>query len=134
MKQSAKNKINESNILVIIYEQVIRDLLIRTLISDGHKVTASSLGSDGIKRLTKENGKRFNLVIIDTLLPKLNSLGIIEKIKKIRSKTPIILINGSNDKSDTINLIKSQVDYFIKRPLNLDKILDLVNTVAATTI
>jgi len=125
MKKVAKRRAKEANILVIVYEHIVRDILARILTAKGHKVVTCSLGFDGIRKFEKGKGK-FDLVMIDIRLPGISGLGVAKKIKKISQKTPVILIKGWDKELDTEVLKDSGVDLIISKPFYMDKTLHLV--------
>jgi len=125
MKKVAKRRAKEANILVIVYEHIVRDILARILTAKGHKVVTCSLGFDGIRKFEKGKGK-FDLVMIDIRLPGISGLGVAKKIKKISQKTPVILIKGWDKELDTEVLKDSGVDLIISKPFYIDKTLHLV--------
>jgi len=125
MKKVTKRRAREANILVIVYEHIVRDILARILTTKGHKVVTCSLGFDGIKKFEKRKEK-FDLVMIDIHLPGISGLGVAKKIKKISQKTPVILIKGWDKELDTEGLKDSGVDLLISKPFYMDKTLHLV--------
>ncbi len=126
MKELARSKAKGTTILVIVYEYVIRNVLVRMLMAKGHTVVTCSVGFDGIRKFEKGKGK-FDLVIIDIPLPGIGSLSVTKKIKKISQKTPVILIKGWDKELDTKEAKDSGIDLIISKPLYIDKTLNLVN-------
>lgn len=131
MKEVAKSRAREANILVIVYEHILRDILTRILINKGHKVVTCSVGFNGIRTLEKWKGK-FDLVVIDIHLPDIGGLSVAKKVKKISQKTPVVLIRGWEKKLDTKELKNSGVDLIISKPFYLDKTLDIVENAMVT--
>ena len=125
MKQHPKTKVNEGTVLLVVYEQTVRDLLARTLRTKGHKVTACSVGLEGIRRFRKGKGK-FDLVMIDSHLPRMTGLGVVKKIKMISGAVPVILIKGWNKRLDATELKNYGVDLVISKPFCIDDTLTLV--------
>jgi len=72
----------EKKILLIEDDLFIREMYESELKRAGYKITACSLGEDGIKALQKD---RFDLVLLDIMLPGMNGL---EMLKKWREKAP----------------------------------------------
>lgn len=57
----------------------------------GHSVTTASEGREALQKFTRE---KFDLVITDYKMPRMNGLELIQKIREADSGTPIILISG----------------------------------------
>jgi DNA-binding NtrC family response regulator len=131
MKEVAKSRARGANILVIVYEHILRDILTRILINKGHKVVTCSAGFNGIRTLEKWKGK-FDLVLIDIHLPDIGGLSVAKKVKKISQKTPVVLIKGWGKKLDTKELKNSGADLIISKPFYLDKALDIVENAMVT--
>jgi DNA-binding response OmpR family regulator len=125
MKEQARRSEKEAVILVIVYEHIVRDILVRILTAKGYKVVTSSIGFDGIRKFEKAKGK-FDLVMIDIRLPSISGLGVAKKIKKISQKTPIMLIRRWDKELDAKELRDSGVDFLISKPFHMDKTLNLV--------
>jgi len=125
MKEIPGNKTKVATILVIVYEHIVRDILVRILRTNGHKVVTCSVGFDGIRKFKKGKGK-FDLIMIDGHLPGIGGLVVAKKIKKISQKTPIILIKGWEKELDTKEVKESGVDLIMSKPFYMDKTLELV--------
>ena len=69
----------EKKILLIEDDLFIREMYESELKRAGYKITACSLGEDGIKALQKD---RFDLVLLDIMLPGVNGLDILKQIKQ----------------------------------------------------
>ena len=131
MLGEGKNKEREANILLIVYEHLVRDILTRILTERGYTVVACAVGLDGIRRF--EKGKRkFDLVMSDISLPGISGFGVAKRIKELSRKTPIILLNGWIEELDMEGFQECGADLIICRPLWLDKILNLVENAAVT--
>jgi DNA-binding NtrC family response regulator len=90
----AKKNEREANILLIVYEHLVRDIMARIFTERGHTVVTCAVGHDGIR--TFEKGKRkFDLVMSDISLPGISGFGVAKRIKEISRKTPVILIKGA---------------------------------------
>ena len=125
MKELVKRKSEETTILVIVYEYVIRHILARILRAKGHTVVTSSVGFDGIRKFEKGKGK-FDLVIIDIPLPGTGSLSVAKRIKKISQKTPIILIKGWDRELDSKKIKDAGFNLILSTPLYIDNTVNLV--------
>jgi len=131
MKETAKGSAREATILVIVYEQIIRHILARMLTAKGHKVVTCSVGFDGIREFEKGKGK-FDLVMIDIILPDVNGLDVGKRIKKISQETPVVLIKGWGRDLDKEETKKSGIDLIMSKPLYMDKTLRLVEDAMLT--
>lgn len=80
-----------ANILLIEDNEVYRVMLTQLLTQDGHRVVTAQDGEDGL-RLAQE--KRYDLIITDILLPKMDGIEIIMSLSRQGNMPPIIAISG----------------------------------------
>ncbi len=64
------------------------------------------------------------IVFLDLKLPDGDSRGLLKKIREIRSATVVIMITGHQDMQATIEAIRIGAFDYIRKPLDLDRILD----------
>jgi len=124
MKEGAK-RTEKATILIILYEHIARNILVRKLSPKGYKLVTASIGLDGIRKFEKGKGK-FDLVIVDVHLPGISGLNVAKKIKEIDPDTPVMLIKEWDKELDTKELKARGVDFLLSKPFYLDTILNLV--------
>jgi two-component system chemotaxis response regulator CheY len=110
-------------IMVVDDEAGIRALLSDALIQKGYSVTLAENGMDSLRQLSKH---RFDLLITDINMPKLNGLELIRMMKKRGRREKVILISG--DPVDNTLLNKESMPVFaqLKKPFRMDHLLDTV--------
>ena len=94
-------------------------------------------GEEGLK-IIKENKQKYDLVILDLIMPKKDGLGVLKELKKENMHLNIIVATSYNA-PDTIRKVSEYgVNYYILKPFDLaeleDKILDTFNTSEKKTI
>ncbi len=80
-----------AHILIVDDEEIIRDLLNRSLSREGYTTTVAANGRQGHEKFREE---KFDLVISDILMPEMDGITMMEQIRKENTVTPIILITG----------------------------------------
>lgn len=82
-------------------------------------------GSKAIKIL--EEGYKADVILTDILMPELNGLEMIKKIKgsNIDVET-IIVISAHNEANYLLEAIKLKVDGYLLKPLDLDELIDTI--------
>lgn len=78
-------------IMVVDDEEGTRDLLSDVLTSMGFKVT---LAGDGQESLDRMRGRRFDLIITDINMPRLDGIGLLKRMKKEGRKEKVIIMSG----------------------------------------
>ena len=91
---------------------------------EGYKVVAVSNGIDAVKTFKQE---RFNLVVLDVMLPELDGFGVCEAIRLHNSAVPILFLSAKNASEDKIQGLRRGADDYMTKPFNLEEFLLRVN-------
>lgn len=78
--------------------------------------------NDGIEALSLFSGQRYDLIILDILLPKIDGYGVCELIRK-QSDVPIIMLTALSGEEDQIRGLDLQVDDYITKPFSMPILL-----------
>lgn len=78
--------------------------------------------------------QRYNLVITDIKMPRLDGLALISKIRKLCKETAIIVTSAHNDAEYLIETIRLGVDGYILKPIELDQLLDSLASTVETIV
>ena len=101
-------------ILVVEDDFDIQELLQNFLQEAGYEVATAN---DGIEALSLFSGQRYDLIILDILLPKIDGYGVCELIRK-QSDVPIIMLTALSGEEDQIRGLDLQVDDYITKPFS----------------
>ena len=105
-------------ILIVEDEKNINQLIRDTLsLKDEFKISSAFDGEDGLKQI-KEN--KFDLILLDIMLPKLSGFDLLENINT--EETPVIFLTAKSDIESKIRgLTNGAIDYITKpfEPLEL---------------
>jgi len=89
----------------------------------GHKVYTCYSGKEAIDFI---KNKKFDLIILEALLPDMEGRKIIDYLKKINIRTHIIFLTDSNSR-DLEKLIRQKgVLFYMVKPLEIDKLENLL--------
>lgn len=80
-------------------------------------------GEDALLLFEKYN---IQIVLLDYVMPKLDGYETATKIKKLKSKIPIIIASAYNEKEKLLNSIKIQVVNYIEKPITQEKLLKVL--------
>jgi PAS domain S-box-containing protein len=98
----------EENTKTIMY---VKDLLFKNGISS---FTSST---NGIEALSLYEKNKYDLIITDMVIPRMNGFDLIKNIKKIDSEQIVMMIAGLDNREDLIKAIELRVHYFIEKPI-----------------
>lgn len=106
-------------ILVVEDEFDIQELLQNFLQEAGYEVTVAS---DGVEAISLFAGERYDLIVLDIMLPKIDGYGVCELIRK-QSDVPIIMLTALSGEEDQIKGLDLQVDDYITKPFSMPILL-----------
>lgn len=110
-----------SSILVVDDEEVIRHLCAKAL--GDYRIAEAENGRVALDLLEHE---RFDLILVDVMMPIMNGLDLLIQIKERDPDQLVIIMTGYADKEIILRALKADADDFIQKPLNL---LQLKSTV-----
>ncbi len=109
-----------SKILVIDDEKSIRNSLKETLEYEKYQVDLAKDGIEGLK-LIEEN--KYDTILCDVKMPKMDGIEVLEKIHQITSDIPVIMISAYGDIDTAVGAIKKGAYDFIEKPPDLNRLL-----------
>ena len=115
-------------ILIIEDEKDIRDLLQHYLKREGYEVKSAQDGESGLQKIRKE---RFDLLLLDLMLPQVDGLEICRNLRS-RPETadlPIIMITAKGEESDRIVGLEMGADDYITKPFSPREVLARVKAI-----
>ena len=102
------------NILVVDDEEMIRRMIIKYATSEGHSVTEAG---DGMTAVELCRNGRFDVVIMDIMMPELDGFSACREIRKF-SDVPIIMLSARGEEYDKINGFEVGVDDYVVKPFS----------------
>ncbi|MCR5340514.1 MAG: response regulator transcription factor [Saccharofermentans sp.] len=112
-------------IIVVEDEREIRQLLASYLRNEGFSVSEAEDGVAAIELFGKE---KFDLVILDILIPKIDGYGVCELVKS-RSDVPVIFLSALGDENSMIKGYDSLADDYVTKPFSMPVFLRKVKAV-----
>jgi two-component system, NtrC family, nitrogen regulation response regulator NtrX len=107
-------------ILVVDDEELIRETLRDILEHEGYKVEEASDGFQAIN-LIKKN--KFDVILCDIKMPKVDGMEVLEKSMEIAPDVPVIMISGHGTVETAIEAAKKGAFDFIAKPPDLNRML-----------
>lgn len=119
---------DKKRVLIIEDEVALLYALQSRLSLEGYEVEAVSTGKRGIKALQE---KKFDLLILDIILPDLNGFDILKQVKgdpKTKELPCIIVSNLGNKKDMDHGISLGAKDYLAKSEYNLEEIIKKIKS------
>ena len=112
-------------ILIVEDEPEIRQLLASYLINEGYSVSETEDGVTAIELFSKE---KFDLLILDIMIPKIDGYGVCEFVKK-KSDVPVIFLSALDDERSMVKGYDSLADDYVTKPFSMPVFLRKVKAV-----
>jgi DNA-binding response OmpR family regulator len=105
----------QARILLVDDEQAVQTLLTYPLRKEGYEVVAATDGREALNRFSEE---RFDLVVLDIMLPKLDGIEVCRRLRT-RSQVPIIMLTAKGDEIDKVAGLEMGADDYITKPFSV---------------
>jgi adenylate cyclase len=105
-------------ILVVDDNESNRELLCRRLVLEGHQATVAASGREALEIL---EAQRFDLILLDLLMPDMNGIEVLDRLKTDQHlrDTPVIMISGLSETDAVIRCIAAGAEDYLPKPCDL---------------
>lgn len=87
-----------------------------------------SRAGDGDEGLAMVSGQRFDLVLLDVIMPGLDGFSVCRKIRET-SQVPIIMATAIGDESAKVQMLQARADDYVTKPYSLPELHARMNAV-----
>lgn len=108
------------NLLLVEDEVQLSDALSQILIKNNYNVNAVFDGEDGLNYGLTDI---YDVIVLDIMLPKLNGIDVLKKLRQNKISTPIILLTAKNSIEDKIVGLDSGADDYLPKPFSPEELL-----------
>jgi DNA-binding response OmpR family regulator len=105
----------QARILLVDDEQAVQTLLTYPLRKEGYEVVPALDGQEALDRFSEQ---RFDLVVLDIMLPKLDGIEVCRRLRT-RSQVPIIMLTAKGDELDKVAGLETGADDYITKPFSV---------------
>lgn len=116
---------NPPTVLVVDDEKPLRDFVRRNLEVRNYNVVTAS---NGLEALAIFNTKNIDLVILDIMMPRMDGLETIRRIRQ-SSLVPIIILSALGEEGDKIKALNLGADDYLNKPFGVGELLARVQAV-----
>ena len=112
METDKTNAKSSARILIVDDEEIVHASLKRILGRLGHSVTSVFSAENGLDLIERE---RFDLIMLDLMMPKMNGIQFLESLAKNYHRIPVIMITGYPTIGTAVKALRlGAVDYVAK--------------------
>lgn len=87
---------------------------------EGYRVSHVGNGEDAMDRMGYE---RFDLIILDVMLPGMDGFEVCEKVRAMDGRVPILILTARADEGDRITGLEKGADDYLTKPFSLSEFL-----------
>jgi DNA-binding response OmpR family regulator len=113
------------NLLLVEDEVRIADFVRRGLSAEGWSVTHAGDGETALELLRRD---RFDVVVLDLMLPVLSGIEVCRRMRAAQDATPVLMLTAMGDVENRIQGLRHGADDYLPKPFEFD---ELVARVAA---
>ncbi|MGB0423073.1 MAG: response regulator transcription factor [Flavobacteriales bacterium] len=115
------NKANSVyRILLVEDEDPLRKTISLNLELEGYEVVTAATGSEGLEVFRTQ---RFDLAILDVMLPKVDGFTICKTVRLEGNHTPIMFLTAKNSGDERVEGLKIGGDDYLGKPFHLEELL-----------
>lgn len=110
----------KAKILVAEDDPNIRLGLIATLESDGYRVVAASDGAQALRMFPQE---KFDLVLLDIMMPKASGYDVCRELRARGTRVPVLFLTAKGEEIDKVVGLKLGADDYVTKPFGVHELL-----------
>jgi DNA-binding response OmpR family regulator len=116
---------SSTSILVVEDERSTLDELCEFLRDEGYDVEGSSDGKEALEKFQKD---RFDIVITDVKMPKMDGIELLRRIKKLNQRTSVVIVTGHGTEEVAVSALRAGASNYIKKPIDLGELERVTQT------
>jgi len=116
----------DKTILLVEDDDDIADLLSLHLTDAGYEVEVVQDGDDGLERAL---GCRYDLILLDIMLPGTDGFDICRRLRQEKCHTPILMVTAKTEEVDKVLGLELGADDYITKPFSIREVLARVKAI-----
>src|SRR6186997_610437 len=109
-----------ARILLVDDEQAVQTLLTYPLRKEGYEVVGAVDGQEALDRFSEQ---RFDLVVLDLMLPKLDGIEVCRRLRAVRPGLPILMLTARGSEDDKVRGLVEGADDYVTKPFSARELL-----------
>jgi CheY-like chemotaxis protein/anti-sigma regulatory factor (Ser/Thr protein kinase) len=112
-----------ASVLIVDDDRTTRHVARSVLAKAGFDVRVAKDGAEAIERLRT---KRYDLVLLDVWMPRLDGLGVLDRIKRAKRKPRVIVLTSDDTPGTVLRAIRQRANQFVHKPIEPPALVSLV--------
>ena len=113
-------------ILIVDDEPAMRMGLKDNLEFEGYEVDSAEDGKEGLEKIL---ANKYNLILLDVMMPKMSGLDVCRNVRKKGINTPVILLTAKGEEIDKILGLELGADDYVTKPFSLRELLARIKAI-----
>ena len=110
--------------LLLVEDEIgIMQFLQQGLEEEGYEVQTANNGETGLELALSH---KFDLILLDWMLPKMTGLEICKAFREKNTTTPILFLTAKDTVQETVEGLKAGANDYIKKPFSFDELLERI--------
>ncbi len=114
----------QNRILLVEDEVHLQHAIKLNLELEGHQVQICGTGNEAVKTFREQ---KFDLVVLDIMLPEMDGLMVCENIRMYDQNIPVLFLSAKNTPADRIAGLKKGADDYLTKPFELEELILRIN-------
>ena len=114
-------------ILVVEDESRLAGLLRQALHEEGHSVTISA---DGVEGLALAQSGEFDVILLDVLLPGNDGFTVVRRLRGNKIRTPILLLTARDSPRDVVDGLNLGADDYLTKPFSFEVLFARIRAIS----
>ena len=114
-------------ILVVEDDEGTADFIAAGLAARGHEATLARDGREGYERASAD---RFDVIVLDRMLPKLDGLGVVALMRGDGVSTPVLFLTNLSGVDDRVDGFEAGGDDYLVKPFAFEELMARLTALA----
>jgi two-component system OmpR family response regulator len=114
-------------VLIVEDDLEASDAMAKGLAEAGHECSAAADGEAG---LTAAGGGRFDVLIVDRMMPRLDGVAMVERLRASGDQTPVLFLSALGEINDRVSGLKAGGDDYLVKPYAFAELIARVEALA----
>ncbi len=111
-------------ILVVEDEKHLNRIISEEMEDEGYSVDSCFNGADALEYALSA---KYDVMILDIMLPKLDGLELVRRLRRRGDTTPVLFLTARDSVADKVEGLESGGDYYLTKPFDFQELLAVVH-------